>query len=157
MLAQERKEDIIIAPNLSAGNFNAIFMLSDHSAIATQEKLALEGNEWQEEIYRTGWDSGGQGGTPSITTKPASSLGLRAKKAKRKAPAGVCRWELQLGYKDSNLDRRNQNPQSCHWTIPQSRSSNMGLSRVLVKGLGAAISAAQLSLGSRCTASETWR
>jgi hypothetical protein len=25
----------------------------------------------------------------------------------------------ELGDKDSNLDKRSQNPLSCHWTIPQ--------------------------------------
>lgn len=33
----------------------------------------------------------------------------------------------ELGYKDSNLDSRNQKPKSCHWTIPQSRRKIYGM------------------------------
>ena len=59
----------------------------------------------------------------------------------------------ELGYKDSNLDSRNQKPKSCHWTIPQSYVSKYGLTASICQGP----SQAQLSLGRRCTASETWR
>lgn len=41
---------------------------------------------------------------------------------------------LQLGYKDSNLDRRNQNPQSCHWTIPQLGGKVYGATRKNPRG-----------------------
>lgn len=39
--------------------------------------------------------------------RPAGELRFGEKKRR---PPGDSRWALKLGYKDSNLDRRNQNP-----------------------------------------------
>jgi len=38
-----------------------------------------------------------QGGTLLIACKPASILGFRTREGKKKAPIGVCQWELQFG------------------------------------------------------------
>lgn len=56
-----------------------------------------------------------------LFAQKSATIVARATQSRNRNGPHFCEPFRELGYKDSNLDRRNQNPQSCHWTIPQSR------------------------------------